>query len=76
MFYRHDANHNLTYVSPQSTRILGYPPEKAKKKWTEFITDHPANEKGIKHTEKAIKTGEPSRPTSCNWKMITEKKSG
>ncbi|MDZ7689579.1 MAG: PAS domain-containing protein [Balneolaceae bacterium] len=64
MFYRHDTDHVLTYVSPQSEDFLGCPPEEAKKRWTEFVTDHPINEKGLRHTQKAIKTGEaqPSFP--------------
>lgn len=62
MFYRHDPHHNLTYLSPQSQQFLGYPPEEAKKRWTEFVTDHPKNKEGLKKTEKAIRTGQP-QPT-------------
>jgi PAS domain S-box-containing protein len=57
MFYTHDTNGVLTYVSPQSEHFLGYTPEEAKKRWVEFITDHPVNAKGIKVTQKAIETG-------------------
>ena len=57
MFYRHDADHKLTYVSPQSHQFLGCSPEEAKKRWTEFVTDHPKNKEGVKKTEQAIKTG-------------------
>lgn len=62
MFYRHDTNHKLTYVSPQSHQFLGCPPEEAKKRWTEFVTDHPKNKEGFKKVEKAIQTGQP-QPT-------------
>ncbi len=58
LFYRHDTNHKLTYLSPNSEKFLGCGPEEAKVKWTEFGTDHPVNEKGIELTEKAIETGE------------------
>lgn len=58
MFYRHDVNHVLTYVSPQSSEFLGCPPDEAKKRWTEFVTDHPVNEEGFLKTQKAIETGE------------------
>ncbi|NBC04920.1 MAG: PAS domain S-box protein [Bacteroidetes bacterium] len=57
LFYRHDPNHVITYLSPQSKDFLGCSPEKAKRMWTEFVTDHPVNEKGIQKTEKAIETG-------------------
>ncbi|MDZ7773078.1 MAG: PAS domain S-box protein [Balneolaceae bacterium] len=62
MFYRHDPDHRLTYVSPQSEEFLGYPPEEAKRRWTEFVTGHPINEKGFAHTQRAIDTGEPQPP--------------
>lgn len=62
LFYRHDTNHILTYVSPQAEEFLGCSPEEAKQKWTEFITDHPINQKGKKHTEKAIETGKTPPP--------------
>jgi PAS domain S-box-containing protein len=62
MFYQHDTQGVLTYVSPQSSWFLGYPPNKAKKKWTEFITDHPLNAIGEQKTLKAIETGEIQEP--------------
>jgi PAS domain S-box-containing protein len=58
MFYRHDTDHVLNYVSPQAQEFLGYPPEEAKQRWTEFITDHPKNKEGFKHTQRAIETTE------------------
>ncbi len=58
MFYRHDTDHVLNYVSPQAQEFLGYPPEEAKQRWTEFITDHPKNKEGFKHTQRAIETAE------------------
>ncbi len=58
MFYRHDTEHVLSYVSPQSHDFLGCSPDEAKKRWTEFVTDHPVNEKGFEHTQRAIDTGE------------------
>lgn len=58
MFYRHDPNHKLTYLSPQCKEFLGYDVDEAKQEWTNFITDHPVNEEGYKHTQKAIDSGE------------------
>ncbi|MEX0724278.1 MAG: PAS domain S-box protein [Gracilimonas sp.] len=62
MFYQHDLNGLLTYVSPQSNEFLGYPPEEAKVKWTQFMTSHPINKEGEKLTQKAIDTGEVQKP--------------
>lgn len=58
MFYQHDTEGVLNYVSQQCEDFLGYPPEEAMRNWTDFITDHPINEKGEKHTIKALETGE------------------
>ncbi|HET8865800.1 MAG TPA: PAS domain S-box protein [Gracilimonas sp.] len=58
MFYQHDLNGVLTYVSPQSIDFLGYTSKKAMRDWTDFITDHPINKKGEALTHKAIETGE------------------
>ncbi|MBO6586509.1 MAG: PAS domain S-box protein [Gracilimonas sp.] len=62
MFYTHGVDGVLNYVSPQSNYFLGYEPEEAKKRWTEFITDHPINQKGVAITQKAIETGETQPP--------------
>lgn len=68
MFYKHDANHQLTYLSPQSEYFLGCTPEEGKQKWTSFVTDHPKNKEGLKKTEKAIKTGQPQPPYELQLK--------
>lgn len=57
LFYTHNVNHELTYLSPQSIDFLGYKPTDAKRRWTEFVTDHPVNKKGGESTQKAIDTG-------------------
>ncbi|MFU8811519.1 MAG: PAS domain S-box protein [Balneolaceae bacterium] len=62
LFYRHDTDHNLTYVSPQSLEFFGYEPKEAMRKWTNFITDHPLNEAGMRNTLLAIETGKPQPP--------------
>ncbi|MFC1557135.1 PAS domain S-box protein [candidate division KSB1 bacterium] len=58
IFYVHDKNHNLTYISPQCEQIMGYTPEEMMVKWTELATDNQVNEIGFELTEKALKTGE------------------
>ncbi len=62
LFYSHTSEHFLTYLSPQVEQILGYTMEEALVKWTEFASDHPVNEIGLKHTMKAIETGERQPP--------------
>ncbi len=57
LFYIHDTNQMLTYVSPQCKKMLGYAPEEMMVKWTTLASDNPINIKGIELTEKAIKTG-------------------
>jgi len=57
LFYVHDVNNILSYVSPQCKAILGYSPEEMKINWTKLTTDNPLNIDGIKATENAIKTG-------------------
>ncbi len=57
LFYSHDINHVITYLSPQVKNILGYEPDEAMVKWTELATDNPVNEKGYELTLKAIESG-------------------
>lgn len=62
VFYSHDVNHVLTYLSPQIEDVLGYKPEEAMVVWTELATDHPINAEGFRITQRAIETGE-AQPT-------------
>lgn len=62
LFYLHDTEYKLIYVSPQSEKIFGYTPEEMAVKWTAFTTDAPVNEKGFELTERAIKTGQKQEP--------------
>ncbi len=62
LFYSHTPDHQLVYLSPQSVSFLGCEPEEAMKRWTEFLSDHPLNEVGIKNTVKAIESGESQPP--------------
>ncbi|WP_421774529.1 PAS domain S-box protein [Gracilimonas sp.] len=68
MFYTHNVEGVLNYVSPQSEYFLGYEPEEAKKRWTEFITDHPINQKGVEITQRAIDTGKRQQPYELQLK--------
>lgn len=62
VFYIHDTQHRLQYISHQSKEIIGYKPQEMMVKWMTFVTDNPINEKGIKCTERAIKTGRKQKP--------------
>ncbi len=62
LFYSHNTDHEITYLSPQVKQILGYEPEEAKIKWTELLTDNPINVNGIEITNQAIRTGETQKP--------------
>ena len=62
LFYLHDTDHNLTYVSPQSIDFFGYTPDETKVKWMELMTSNPINQAGFEITQKAIQTGEKQKP--------------
>ncbi len=62
LFYMHAPDHRLLYVSPQSRVFLDCEPEEALVRWTEFLTDNPANERGLSMTDAAIETGIAQQP--------------
>ncbi|MBU1151686.1 PAS domain S-box protein [Patescibacteria group bacterium] len=57
IFYIQDTKNVLSYVSPQSKKIMGYTPKEMMISWTKLITDNPINNLGFKLTQKALKTG-------------------
>ncbi len=62
LFYSHTSENELTYLSPQCREFFQCEPEEAMVRWTEFLTDNPMNEIGLKQTEKTIKTGKRQPP--------------
>jgi PAS domain S-box-containing protein len=62
LFFVHDADQVLTYVSPQSVRFLDTEPEDCLRDWTDLLTDHPMNAEGLRRTEEAIRTGQRQAP--------------
>lgn len=72
LFYSHTPDHKLTFVSPQVKQYLGYKPEEVMKRWGDFITDHPMNQRAIDLTEEAIRTGK-RQPT---YELEMQHKSG
>lgn len=57
VFFRHNINHEITYISPQIEGLLGFKPEEAKINWTQLLSDNQSNQLGFNLTEKAILTG-------------------
>lgn len=74
VFYQHNTNHKLTYLSPQIKDILGYDINEAMVAWTELLTDHPINKEGVKITEKTIKTGKTQPPYELELRHKSGKK--
>ena len=62
LFYIHNTDRVLTYVSPTSNAIFGYTPEEMMIKWRKLPTDNPINQRGMEKTEKAIMTGKKQTP--------------
>ena len=62
LFYVHNTDYVLTYVSPQSRHFFDCEPEEALVRWTELITDNPANRAAIDATQRAIDTGQRQPP--------------
>ncbi|WP_020589900.1 transporter substrate-binding domain-containing protein [Desulfobacter curvatus] len=72
LFYSHTSDHKMTFVSPQVRQYLGYEPEEVMECWTDFITDHPMNQKAMEFTQEAIRTGK-RQPT---YELEMQHKSG
>ena len=70
LFYSHSPDHVLSFVSPQSRHFLGCDPDEAKLRWTEFVTEHPVNEKGFESTQRAILTGQIQQPYELQLKTL------
>ena len=62
VFYTHNTEHVVTYMSPQIKSLLDCEPEEVLCRWTDFVTDNPINEKGYEYTQKAIDTGKRQPP--------------
>ncbi|MCF8146656.1 MAG: PAS domain S-box protein [Deltaproteobacteria bacterium] len=62
LFYIHDTEYTLTYVSRTAMDILGYDAEELKQKWIQLIKDNPLNKQMSAFVRKAITTGERQPP--------------
>ncbi len=81
VFYAHTPLHEITYISPQCKQVFGHDPDVFPEVWTTLATDHPANERGIAITERALETGERQPPYELQlrhadgrpiWVRVTE----
>ena len=52
--YSFDAKGLVTYVSPSVKVVLGYEPEEFMVAFTQLVTEHPMNQKGIEYHEAAM----------------------
>jgi len=57
LYYIHDNQEKLNYVSPQCKKIFGYSAREMMVKWTRLVTNNPINRKGFGLTRKALDTG-------------------
>lgn len=73
LFYLHDTEHNLTYVSPKSKDFFGYTPSETKVKWMKMMTSNPINQAGFEITQKAIQTGKKQKPYILEGRRKDEK---
>ena len=58
LFFVKTPDGHLQYVSEQSSAFLGCEPEQAREPWAVFLTDHPANARGLERTRLAVASGE------------------
>ncbi|HBQ58704.1 MAG TPA: hypothetical protein DD671_03535, partial [Balneolaceae bacterium] len=71
LYYEHDEDGKLTFISPQVREFLGFSGNDTELNWTDFITDHPKNAEGIEITEKTFRTGKPQAPYELQLKKQT-----
>ena len=72
IYFIHDTEHNMKYISPQSKNLLGYSVKEALQKWTNFITDSPLNKESVGIIEKSMRTGKKAKP----YMLELKKKNG
>lgn len=57
IFFTHDTENRMTYMSPQAEALLGPFSGMKGTKWTALLTDSPLNEVALRLTEEALRTG-------------------
>ncbi len=78
IYYSHNTDNILTYLSPQAKEILDCEPEETPVNWQDFLSDNPLNREAVVNTRKAIDTCERQKPymvellTPCERRVIGE----
>jgi PAS domain S-box-containing protein len=62
MYYSHNPDHVLDYVSPRIRELLGVRPKTGRKMWTDYLSDNPANAAGLERTMRACSSGRREPP--------------
>ncbi len=55
IFYSHDKNGMINYISPSIKKVLGYSQDEALRNYKEFLTGHEMNRKALVHSELSLK---------------------
>jgi PAS domain S-box-containing protein len=62
MYYSHNPDHVVTFVSPRILKLLGCRPHAGKRVWTDYLTDNPVNAAGLERTIRALSSGRREPP--------------
>jgi PAS domain S-box-containing protein len=62
MYYSHNPDHVVTFVSPRIRSLLGCRQHAGKRVWTDYLTDNSLNAVGLERTIKAISSGRREPP--------------
>ena len=62
VFYAHDCDQNITFISPQCEQLLGFTSDEIKTKWKTLATDNLVNAEGAALLKKALSTGRVQPP--------------
>jgi PAS domain S-box-containing protein len=54
IFYTHNREGMITFISPSVEKILGYTPEEAQRNFREFLTDHEMNRESLRCSEQSL----------------------
>jgi PAS domain S-box-containing protein len=55
IFYSHDREGMVTYVSPSITKILGYSQQESMRNYREFLTDHEMNQEALDRSRASLR---------------------
>jgi PAS domain S-box-containing protein len=58
VFYMHDTDGVLQYVSPNAKDLYGFDFQPGSLRWTDLLSDNPINQRATEWTERALRSGE------------------